>query len=71
VLGVDTASPDGSGDADDADALAAHRVLLGADRLIIENLRGLTGLPRTVEFTALPLSIAGGDGAPVRAVARY
>jgi kynurenine formamidase len=71
VLGVDTVSPDGSGDADDADALAAHRVLLGADRLIIENLRGLTGLPQTAEFTALPLSIAGGDGAPVRAVARY
>ena len=65
VLGVDMASPDR------ADSLAAHEVLLGADRLIIENLRGLTDLPRNVEFTALPLNIAGGDGAPVRAVARY
>lgn len=65
VLGVDTASPDS------ADSLVAHEVLLGADRLIIENLCGLTDLPRTVEFTALPLNIAGGDGAPVRAVARY
>lgn len=73
VLGVDTASPDSSDDEDDADsgdALAAHRVLLGADRLIIENLRRLTGLPERVEFTALPLNITGGDGAPVRAVAR-
>ncbi|MDN6535451.1 MAG: cyclase family protein [Corynebacterium variabile] len=65
VLGVDMASPDG------ADSLVAHEVLLGADRLIIENLRGLTDLPRHVEFTALPLNITGGDGAPVRAVARY
>jgi kynurenine formamidase len=57
---------------DAASALVEAGVqVLGADRLIIENLRGLTGLPRTVEFTALPLSIAGGDGAPVRAVARY
>ena len=67
VLGVDMASPDGSGS---ADSLVAHEVLLGADRLIIENLRGLADLPRHVEFTALPLSIAGGDGAPVRAVAK-
>lgn len=64
VLGLDTASPDG------ADSLGAHEVLLGADRLIIENLRGLADLPRRVEFTALPLNIVGGDGAPVRAVAR-
>jgi kynurenine formamidase/uncharacterized protein YhfF len=64
VLGVDMASPDG------ADGLVAHEILLGADRLIIENLRGLTGLPGNVEFTALPLSVAGGDGAPVRAVAK-
>ncbi len=62
VLGVDTASPDGEG-------LVAHGVLLGSDRLIIENMRGLTDLPRYVEFTALPLPVDGGDGAPVRAVA--
>ncbi|MDN5722909.1 MAG: cyclase family protein [Corynebacterium sp.] len=68
VLGMDMASPDGS---DSADSLATHEVLLGADRLIIENLRGLTDLPRHVEFTALPLRIAGGDGGPVRAVAKY
>lgn len=67
VLGVDMASPDGS---DSADCLVAHEVLLGADRLIIENLRGLTDLPDQAEFTALSLNIAGGDGAPVRAVAK-
>lgn len=64
VLGADTASPDG------AASLVAHEVLLGADCLIIENLRGLTDLLRKVEFTALPLSITGGDGAPIRAVAK-
>ncbi len=63
VIGVDTASPDG------ADDLVVHRTVLGSDHLIIENLRGLTELPTAVEFTALPLNIAGGDGAPVRAVA--
>ena len=66
ILGVDMASPDRS---DGSDGLAAHKVLLGADCLIIENLRGLTDLPSRVEFTALPMSIGGGDGAPVRAVA--
>ena len=78
VLGLDTASPDGSGDgegsggddgSEGADYLAAHSVLLGADHLIIENLRGLTDLPDRVTFTALPLPVTGGDGAPVRAVA--
>lgn len=66
VLGLDTPSPD----ALDDDALTTHEGILGADRLIIENLRGLTDLPRVVDFTAFPLNIAGGDGAPVRAVAR-
>lgn len=63
VIGVDTASPDG------ADDLAVHRIILGADHLIIENLRGLTELPAVAEFTALPLPVAGADGALVRAVA--
>lgn len=49
-----------------------HEALLGADRLIIENLRGLADLPASVtslEFTALSLPLAGADGAPVRAIA--
>lgn len=65
VLGMDTISPDPV----DADVLPVHDLLLGGDRLIIENLRGLTELPGRVEFTALPLPVAGGDGSPVRAVA--
>ena len=67
VVGMDMASPDRS---DGSDGLAAHEALLGADCLIIENLRGLADLPSRVEFTALPLNIAGGDGSPVRAVAK-
>lgn len=66
VLGMDTASPDPSG----ADLLPVHDLLLGADRLIVENLRGLRHLPPCVEFTALPLPVVDGDGSPVRAVAR-
>ncbi|AGP31794.1 cyclase family protein [Corynebacterium terpenotabidum] len=72
VLGTDAASPDGGAPDQEGtaqDILPVHGVLLGGDHLIIENLRGLTGLPEQVEFTALPLHIAGGDGAPVRAVA--
>ncbi|MGP5930855.1 cyclase family protein [Corynebacterium glyciniphilum] len=66
LLGLDTASPDPPG----ADVLSVHDLLLGADHLIIENLRGLADLPSSVEFTALPLPVVGGDGSPVRAVAR-
>lgn len=74
VLGMDTLSPDATG-VGAADALErglpVHDALLGADRLIIENLRGLMELPASVEsfeFSALPLSMAAPDGAPVRAV---
>jgi len=49
--------------------LPAHRVLLGAGVLIVENLRGLGQLPRRgFQFLCLPL--LGGDGSPVRAAAR-
>lgn len=69
VLGMDTPSPDpvhGAG-------LPVHDLLLVNDHLILENLRGLTGLPASpsrVEFCALPLPVLGGDGSPVRALAR-
>ena len=47
-----------------------HRILLGMDKLLIENLTGLAPIAgRTVCFTALPLHYAHADGAPVRAVA--
>jgi kynurenine formamidase len=54
---------------DEPDGIQAHRALLGAERLIIENLRSLGGLPDRFELRAYPMRVAGGDGAPVRAVA--
>lgn len=50
--------------------LPAHRALLGAGTVIVENLCGLDQLPASgFLFSALPLPLAGGDGSPVRAVA--
>lgn len=47
-----------------------HRILLGADVVIVEGLTNLEALRRErVLFGALPLKVAGGDGAPVRAFA--
>lgn len=53
------------------DGVPAHHALLGAGHLIVENLTDLSGLPERFELRAMPLKIADGDGAPVRAVARY
>ena len=64
VLAVDTLSPDPTG----GDAFPVHDEVLGTDRLIVENLRGLEGLPSRVVVGFFPLKL-GGDGAPVRAVA--
>ncbi|UWF77286.1 MULTISPECIES: hypothetical protein [Microbacterium] len=66
VLGVDTLSPDPT----DADAAGfpVHEVVLGGDELIVENLRGLDGLPSRVRVGFFPLALAA-DGAAVRAVA--
>lgn len=80
-VGIDTLSPDptGGGDATDgADGdggddgnggVPAHRALLGAGLLIVENLRNLGAVPDRFELLALPLRVDA-DGAPVRAVAR-
>lgn len=48
-----------------------HETLLGADVLIVENLRGLDRLEsgRLYRFAFLPLRLTGLDGSPVRAVA--
>jgi len=48
----------------------AHACLLGADVLIVENLRGLRAIPAGDRYllVCLPLPIAGADGAPARAV---
>ncbi|MGO1543125.1 MAG: cyclase family protein [Gulosibacter sp.] len=68
VLGVDMLNPDSTLKVVKR-GLPVHDRVLGSDRLIIENLRGLTALPRFVQFWGFPLLIADGDGAPMRAVA--
>ncbi|REE99168.1 cyclase family protein [Thermomonospora umbrina] len=71
TVGVDALSVDRTPEsgADDF-SLAAHRALLGAGSVIVENLTGLERLPdEDVEVFVLPLRLMG-DGAPARAVAR-
>jgi kynurenine formamidase len=76
AVGFDTFGPDPTPSADpdresagEPDGLPAHHALLGAGYPLIENLRGLDRLSEHVELRALPLSIPGADGSPVRAVA--
>jgi kynurenine formamidase len=66
VLAVDTLSPDPTGAA--VTELPVHRVVLGADALIVENLCRLGGIAEHVRIGLFPLPIDA-DGAPVRAVA--
>ena len=63
LLGLDLPSVDLDG--------GMHVALLGGGCLIVENMTGLGALPATCELTVLPLPISGGDGSPVRAIARY
>jgi kynurenine formamidase len=66
AVGIDTASIDHGPSRD----FRAHRVLLGADIPVFENLDGLDALPSRGAFViALPMDIAGGSGAPLRIVA--
>lgn len=53
---------------DEPEGYPVHHRLLGAGRLIVENLRGLAQLPPRFELHAYPLAVQDGDGAPVRAV---
>jgi len=46
-----------------------HKILLGAGITIVEGLCNLEKLDSQVFFMALPLKLAKGDGAPVRAIA--
>ena len=69
ALNVDPTPTDAAAD-DEPTGFRAHHALLGNGRLIFENLTNLTGLPERFELLAVPLKISGGDGAPVRAVAR-
>jgi hypothetical protein len=52
------------------DGLAAHRALLGAGGVVVENLTGLAAVDHPAPvLSVLPLALRGGDGSPVRAVA--
>nr|WP_285773509.1 cyclase family protein [Microtetraspora sp. NBRC 13810] len=72
TVGVDAFSVDPTPAAE----FPAHHALCHARMVIVENLAGLgrvidaQAAGRTVEVSLLPIRVAGGDGAPVRAVAR-
>ncbi len=66
VLAVDILSPDRTEPG--STEFPVHAAVLGSDRLIVENLTNLAGLPQTVQVAFYPLAIDA-DGAPVRAVA--
>ena len=66
ALGIDTASIDYG----QSKAFESHRVLYERDVPAFENLASLDGLPaRGAHVVALPMKIAGGSGAPLRAIA--
>jgi arylformamidase len=65
-IGADTISFD----AHDSTALPIHRIFLARNIVLIENLVNLEKIPAAeFVFCCLPLKIAEGDGAPVRAIA--
>jgi arylformamidase len=71
-VAVDALSPDPTpADGAETGPLPAHRVLLGAGGVIVENLTNVAALARLADpvLSFFPLALAGADGAPVRAVA--
>ncbi len=65
-VGFDTISIDAVAD----EHLPNHKIVLGAGKIIIENLTRLESLiGQTFQLACFPLKIADGDGSPVRAVA--
>jgi arylformamidase len=64
-LGVDMPSLDHHG----LEPLADHKALMAKDKLIIENLSNLDGLPSKFLLVALPLKCRDMEGAPCRAIA--
>ena len=68
MLGVE---PPSVADVHDREELTnVHRVLLGGGVIVVEGLTNLDQIrAEKVTFMALPLKIAGGDGAPARAIA--
>ncbi len=67
LVGIDALSVDST----PAGGSAAHARLLGADVLIVENLRGLDALAagQPYVFACVPLAVGDLDGAPIRALA--
>ena len=71
-VAIDALNPDPTPtDTHPVDGVPAHHELLGADRLVVENLTNLGAVPDRFELAFYPLHIADGDGSPVRAVARW
>ncbi|MBX0326030.1 cyclase family protein [Halomicroarcula sp. F13] len=74
-VAVDALNPDPtptpSAAPDEPAGFPVHHTLLGNDHLIFENLTNLEAVPDRFELLAFPLKVGAGDGAPVRAVARY
>jgi kynurenine formamidase len=65
-IGVDVISADAMHSTD----FPVHRILLGKDMVIVENLKNLTAITgNTCSFSCLPLNLSEADGSPVRAVA--
>ena len=64
-VGVDAISIDPM----DSVNFEVHLELLGSDKVLIENLKGLDQLPEHFLFSAMPLRLEDADGSPVRAFA--
>lgn len=72
VLGMDTLNPDETPAISDGPwpEFWVHKTLLGAGRMIVENLRNLESLPSEgATASLLPLKLGGCDASPIRAVA--
>ena len=72
TVAVDALSPDPTENAPEGDLpFPAHRVLLGAGGVIVENLTNVAAMAELPDpvLSCFPLALAGADGAPVRAVA--
>lgn len=67
LIGTEAPSVADVNDLEEVDRI--HKILLGAEITIVEGLCNLEKLERNVFFMALPLKLAKGDGAPVRALA--
>ena len=65
-IGLDVISIDKISDAE----LVNHKIVLGKDIIVVENLKDLDKVVgKNFKFSAFPLKIKDGDGCPVRAVA--